>query len=162
MYNSPNDVKQKIDIIISKSISDRIYYQSRIGGKKLSDWRKLLFCFFRFLCCSHSSPFSYRMSLSYCLSTLFSPVLWIPDYIRHTLDHTVYLLVGASFPSIFFTSPLYLLILAFSNSAFQCSSSYFRSDLPTLWPFRWIFISMTSFQGVLSIFFFFRFGYSAT
>lgn len=130
-------------------------------GEKVIRLEKTSFLLFQISMLLTHLPFSYRMSLSYCLSTLFSPVLWIPDYIRHTLDHTVYLLVGASFPSIFFTSTLYLLILVFSNSAFQCSSSYFRSDLPTLWPFRWIFTSMTSFQGVLSIFFF-RLGYSAT
>lgn len=122
-------------------------------GKKVVRLEKSSFLLFQISMLLTHLPFSYRMSLSYCLSTLFSPVLWIPDYIRHTLDHRVYLLVGASIPSIFFTSTLYLLILVFSNSAFQCSSSYFRSDLPTLWPFRWIFTSMTSFQGVLSIFF---------
>lgn len=78
-----------------------------------------------------------------------------PMYLIYAQPHNPppswYLLLSSRF----FPFPHYICQFEgfFPNSAFQYCSSYFSSDLPILWPFHWILISMTSFQGVLFPFF---------
>lgn len=137
--------------MIPKSISNCVYYQTIIGKEKLSAQRRKQQI--SMLLAHHT--FSYGMFLNYCLSSMLSfPSSKAPIILDICSTTQSTSLLVPLFLLFFSISTLYLLILGFSNSAFQCSSSYFSSDLPILWPFCWILISATSFQVVPFHFFF--------